>query len=1031
MRINAPIRRFLLAAVICGQLVLLLTALSTEARAVQQSQLLVESVDIQGNRRNRDEDLLYYIQTRQGDVYDAAQAARDLQSLLNLGFFSKIDARVLTTEGARGGVDVIFEVKELKIIRDLQFEGLSSVSESDVLKNFRERRIGVQKENVSDPVKLNNARRVIKELLAARGYPNATVEYNREPVSETSEAVTFNIDEGDRVRVVDIEFAGNKVFSAGALRGAMKLVKEAGLISRFRGQDILDREKLDIDLNLIRNYMASKGYLQGRVGEPQVESIGQRRTGFILPLPLLSSEDEALRVTIPVIEGKLYRLGDLKIEGNSIFPESAIRAVLGLQQGDVASGERVYKAFFEDLKKLYGNNGFIQYSADPEPTFKDNPQNPNEGIVDYVINIDEGKQFTLRRLEFAGNTFTRDPVLRREVVLNEGDIYNQGFIDFSVLRLNQLGFFDPIDKEKDIDFRQNEETAEVDVTVKVAERGRQQISFNGGLSGIGGSFFGLDYSTNNLLGRGESLSFQFAAGNRQRSFVFSFTEPYVRNRQISAGFSLFTQSVKFFGEGTFLSQNLAAQQGLSGSQIDFLSAGDENLFTQVSTGGSLFVTAPLAEFYRKRPFTLSTRLGLTYSISKTSVRDPEVNADPNNQQNFIPVIFEQQDILTSRITPTVVYDARDVRGIDAVGGRQVALSLAFAGLGGDVRTIQPSLSLQQFFPVRRKRDTIPEVFGFRILMGHVGSFATTNKVREAQATSLSFIDGVPVFERFFLGDEFTIRGYNVRSISPIVPLELFVTSRNVVVASNASGEPVPLASAPGEPSIQRFASLGVFNGAEGPNPRALSIGFQPIGADTQLLGNFEYRIPLFGPVGLAAFADIGTAFNLRKGADQVFSTTFNADQPFLLRLGALGSLNALALQANPDLAVNFDRQSLQVALVGRDNRVVTSGELASAFCTSCPVDPNTGLPTGFYNVFLRGEAQTNTAVRLSRAVFDKIGDFRSSLGLELRVQLPVVNVPFRLIYAYNPNARTGVSDEVPLIFNEKKSVFRFSIGRTF
>ncbi|MCA1628045.1 MAG: outer membrane protein assembly factor BamA, partial [Acidobacteria bacterium] len=808
MRINAPIRRFLLAAVICGQLVLLLTALSTEARAVQQSQRLVESVDIQGNRRNREEDLLYYIQTRAGDVYDEAQVARDLQALLNLGFFSKTDARVLTTEGARGGVDVIFEVRELPIIRDLQFEGLSSVSESDVLKNFRERRIGVQKENVSDPVKLNNARRVIKELLAARGYPNATVEYNREPVSETSEAVTFNIDEGDRVRVVDIEFAGNKVFSAGALRGAMKLVKEAGLISRFRGQDILDREKLDIDLNLIRNYMASKGYLQARVGEPRVESIGQRRTGFILPLPLLSSEDEALRVTIPVIEGKLYRLGDLKIEGNSIFPESAIRAVLGLQQGDVASGERVYKAFFEDLKKLYGNNGFIQYSADPEPTFKDNPQNPNEGIVDYVINIDEGKQFTLRRLEFAGNTFTRDNVLRREVVLNEGDIYNQGFIDFSVLRLNQLGFFDPIDKEKDIDFRQNEETAEVDVTVKVAERGRQQISFNGGLSGIGGSFFGLDYSTNNLLGRGESLSFQFAAGNRQRSFVFSFTEPYVRNRQISAGFSLFTQSVKFFGEGTFLSQNLAAQQGLSGSQIDFLNAGDENLFTQVSTGGSLFVTAPLAEFYRKRPFTLSTRLGLTYSISKTSVRDPEVNVDPNNP-NFIPVIFEQPNILTSRITPTVVYDARDVRGIDAVAGRQVALSLAFAGLGGDVRTIQPSLSLQQFFPVRRKRETIPEVFGFRILMGHVGSFATTNKVREAQTTSLSFIDGVPVFERFFLGDEFTIRGYNVRSISPIVPLELFVTSRNVVVASNASGEPVPLASAPGEPSIQRFASLGV------------------------------------------------------------------------------------------------------------------------------------------------------------------------------------------------------------------------------
>ncbi|MGH9945202.1 MAG: BamA/TamA family outer membrane protein, partial [Pyrinomonadaceae bacterium] len=516
-----------------------------------------------------------------------------------------------------------------------------------------------------------------------------------------------------------------------------------------------------------------------------------------------------------------------------------------------------------------------------------------------------------------------------------------------------------------------------------------------------------------------------AAGNRQRSFVFSFTEPYVRNRQITAGFSVFTQSLKFFGEGTFLSQNLAAQQGLAGSQIDFLNTGDENLFTQVSTGGSLFLTAPLAEFYRKRPFTLSTRLGLTYSFSRTSVKDPEINADPNNP-NFIPVIYEQPNIITSRITPTAVYDTRDLRGVDAVRGRQVTLQLAFAGLGGDVRTIQPSLSFQQFIPVRRKRATIPEVFGFRLLLGHVGSFATTEKVRQAQQSSLSFIGGVPVFERFFLGDEFTIRGYNVRSISPIVPLELFVTSQNVVVAANPTGTPVPIEG------LQQFASLGTFTGPNGPNPRVLSTGFQPIGADTQLLGNFEYRVPIFGPVSAAAFADIGSAFNIRKGSDQIFSTTFNDDQPFLQRLGSLSSLSALALQANPNLAFNVAvvGNSLQLGLVGRDNRVVTAEELANGRAIS-PVDPNTNLPFGFYQVYLRGQAQTNTAVRLSRAAFNKIGDIRSSLGVEFRVQLPVVNVPFRLIYAYNPNARTGLSDEVPLVFNEKRSVFRFSIGRTF
>ena len=142
-------------------------------------------------------------------------------------------------------------------------------------------------------------------------------------------------------------------------------------------------------------------------------------------------------------------------------------------------------------------------TAEFDPVFKDNPNNPNEGIVDVTITIDEGKQFTLRRLEFSGNTFTRDKVMRREFLLNEGDIYNQNFLDISVARLNQTQYFDPVDKDQDVEIRTDEEKGDVDLIVKVKEKGRQQISFNGGVSGIGGSFFGLEYSTNNLAGRGE------------------------------------------------------------------------------------------------------------------------------------------------------------------------------------------------------------------------------------------------------------------------------------------------------------------------------------------------------------------------------------------------------------------------------------------------------------------------------------------------------------------------------------------------
>jgi outer membrane protein insertion porin family len=994
-----------------------------------QPQRLVESVDIIGNRRLRKDDILYYIQTRPGDPYNVEQVERDYQTLLSLTFFDKTATRVLTENGPRGGVNIIFEVKELPIIRDLTFEGLKSVQESDVLKAFRERRVGVSKESTYDPVKVRAAMRVIKELLAAGGHPNATIEERTEEVSATSLAITFDINEGDRVRVVDIQFEGNTVFSDGSLRGAMKYVKESGLITRFKSADILDREKLEFDLRMVDNYMRSRGYLQARHGEPRVESVGRRRTGFpVLPLPFLSSVDEGLRVTVPIVEGKVYRLGDFKVEGNSIFSEDQIRAVIGLNKGDIANGEKVSKGLFENLKKFYGQQGFIEYTAEPVPTFKENPQNPNEGIVDFNVTIEEGKQFTLRRLEFVGNTFTRDNVLRREVLINEGDIYNDAYWEYSVVKLNQLGYFNPIDKDKDIDRRTNDEEATVDLSLKVSERGRQQISFNGGISGIGGSFFGLEYSTNNLLGRGEVLSFNVAAGNRQRSFQFSFTEPYIRDRPISAGFSIFAFSQKFFGEGTFLSQNINAQEDLLGSQFNFNDINEENLFTRDSYGGSIFVSAPLSEFYRKRRFTQFSRIGASYQLSLSSVKDPAANSDPNNPASFIPVIYDQPNIITSRGTLTFSYDTRNA-SIDPTSGRELSAAIALAGLGGDVRTYQPTLSYTQFFPVRRKKSERPEVFGFRIIAGTVGSFATTEKVRTAN--SLAFVGGVPIFERFFLGDEFTIRGYNVRSISPIAPVDTFITTQGVVVASNAVGDPVVVPGLP--PSA---AALGLFTGTTGNNVAALPRSFTSVGGDTQILGNFEYRIPIISDiVSLAAFADIGTAFNLRTKSDQEFSSKFLPDQPFLQTAGFLPcqrfgqnvtiTLSALALCKNPALAA-----SPFLSLVARDNRIVSQAELEAA--GTGDVNPVTLLPRGFQPVFLRGEAQTNSVVRLSQSLFAGIGDYRSSLGMEVRVQVPIINVPFRLIFAYNPNARPNqVIDNFPFFFNEKKKVIRFSVGRTF
>lgn len=990
-------------------------------------QQIVETVDIQGNRRLRDDDLLYYVKTRPGDVYNATALEEDLRQLLSLNFFDKTATRVLTTEGVRGGVNVIFEVREWPIIRDLQFVGAKAVPESDILKAFREQRAGISKEEIYDPVKARAATRILRELLATAGYPNAKITIEEEEVSATSIALTFNVEQGNRSRIIEIDFTGNEHFSDGELRGSMEYVRATGLISRFKGQDILDMRKLEADLQRnVRSYMWSKGYFQARIGEPEVIGLGVKRTDFIplitLPLPLISSKDDTLRIVVPVTEGKVYRVGELKVEGNSIFSEELILAFVGLKKGEIADGKRLQTAVYEDLKKQYGSQGFLQYNAEFDPEFKDSAANANEGVVDITITIEEGKQFTLRRLEFTGNTFTRDRVMRREFLINEGDIYNQNYLEISLARLNQTQYFDPIDKDQDVETRTDEEQGDVDLIVKIKEKGRQQVSFNGGIGGLGGSFFGFEYSTNNLAGRGEVLSVSAGWGNRQQSLQLSYQEPYFRNRPISVGVSLFASRYKFFGEGTFLTQNTDLLNQLF-DPLAQITTDEGNLFTQSTYGATVFATAPLSElFFKKRQFTQFSRVGLTYQLSATSISDPPVNesADPAAR---IPIIYAQPNILTSRITGTFVYDTRQpaANGIDTARGTQLALSAALAGLGGDVRTYQPNLTYSSFIPIRKRRSKNPEVFAFRIQAGTIGTFAVTDKIRNAN--SISFVNGIPIYERYFLGSENDIRGYNSRAIGPIAPFDTYITTRNAVAATNAGGTAIPINGfPPGSPIPGEIAALGLLTGPDGANPALFSRNFRFIGGDTQLLGNFEYRIPLFGPATLAAFADIGSVFNLRKSGTQRINSEFLDDDRFL----GPGRVTALALINTPVLESSFG------SLLYYRNRLLTKTDFINEFCRGNRFGCPTSLSPEVQQFFLRGEAQQNSLLRVDDSAFAKISDFRASVGLELRVQVPIVNVPFRLIYYYNPNGKFGATPELPGIFLPgKRNGFRFTVGRTF
>jgi outer membrane protein insertion porin family len=674
----------LLASAFFLVFVLLISASTTIAQQTGQESF-VEEIEIRGNRRIPRESILYYVQSKPQDRFDQNLAQRDLQSILQMGLFDPLATKLLVEDGQRGGKIIIFQVKEYPIIREIRYPGLKSATESEVLTMFKERRVQISRESTLDPAKANGARVVLREVLAEKGHPDAKVDVEIEEISATTVALVFNVEEGPRVRVKEIVFVGDhSKFSQRNLRGAMKLVKESGLFSTFTSKDIYFRDKLLDDLERVRRFLGSKGYLQAKIGEPKVESAGKTSSG--IPLPLLRKSGPGLRITVPVEVGRRYKISKIEERGVSVFQPGIITLASLLRVGDFVDANKIAENIYgsKGVKELYGMQGFIQADVNFIPKFID--RTTEEGDIEVTLEVDEGRQFSLRRLEFIGNTNTRDVVLRREVAIDEGSPYNKRLWDYSILRLNQLGLFDEI-KEKDAITRTNDRDQTVDIDLQVKEKGRQQIQLNGGVSGYAGSFFGIEYQTNNFLGYGETLQLAFSGGNRQVYAAFGFTEPYLLGKPISLGFNLFVQRAQFVGQGfDFASQSRA----ITASAFGLTSVDASSLFTQRTYGGSVSLSGQMSLFTNKfAKFSRFARLGLSYSLTSNTVEDPEANRD-TDPTNDIPVTFRQPAIVTSQITPSLYYNTKNAY-IDPTRGQSIYLGFGLAGgvLGGAVNTFNP------------------------------------------------------------------------------------------------------------------------------------------------------------------------------------------------------------------------------------------------------------------------------------------------------------------------------------------------------
>src|SRR5713101_6846863 len=504
--------------------------------AATQQQYVIERIDFIGNRRIRTDTLKARIFGREGDPYNEDTLRRDFQALWNTQFFEDVKLRVEDSPKSPNGKIIIFEVKERPQIRRIRYDGMHSISESDILDRFKERKVGLSVESQFDPTKIKKAEVVLKELLGEHGrqFAKVTPQYER-IASSNAVILVFKVEEGPKVKVGKIKFTGNHAFSDRKLIRAMRHDRPYSIPLYFWYISVLsktyDREKLSEDLEVgVRGLYRDNGYFKVSVGEPILENIDTQ--SFRMKIPVAGrSHGKAVNITIPIVEGERYRMGTLKIV--SADPDKALslkidalKGAFPLKLGDIFSTEKVRKAL-ENYGKIYGEFGYIDFTTEPDTEIDEEKK-----IINLTLKFDEQKQYYVRRIDFSGNTTTRDKVIRRELLLDEGQLFNKRAWEVSILRLNQLDYFDRIEEDKAVEIKRNTKEGTVDINLKLNEKGKQSIGRQGGVSGLAGSFIGLTYQTNNFLGLGETLTFSAQFGDLTRSFMFGFTEPYLFDRPI-------------------------------------------------------------------------------------------------------------------------------------------------------------------------------------------------------------------------------------------------------------------------------------------------------------------------------------------------------------------------------------------------------------------------------------------------------------------------------------------------------------------
>ncbi len=705
---------------------------------------------VKGGKTTAPETVGFYLGLKAGDPYDDDLAKKNFSKLWDSGLFEDV---TLEKDVTPEGVILTATVVERPTVADLEFRGNKKLTTSQLKDKLKEGKAEIR---VGAPVSLRDvakAKSVLLDAYKAEGFRSAVVEAQLETVTPAQRRVVFNVDEGDKMKIESIAFSGNTVFGQQKLRNAMKKTKTAHWWRFFDSKSTYNQASYDEDVESLRKVYQDAGYKDVVVKDAVLDSFALN--------PNEKRPDKIkrrARITIPIVEGERWFFGKLNVEGSTVYKPEVLERFFGYRAGKPLS--RVVLADgMKSIEAIYRGKGYIYVFMNPEYTEK-----PNH-VVDVIVKIAEGDQYRLGRIEFQGNKTTRDKVLRRELQLYEGDIMDMETFKKSIQKVTQLGYFKV---EEDPDFKVNNDKKTVDISIKGTDTNRNEVQFGAGYSQLDGLFGQFQFNTRNFLGRGDTLGLQFQRGNRSNFFDISFTEPWFLDQRMSVGGAIFNRTLNYSDVAGGVDQS---SKGLN-----------------ASLGIGLGVWDIASFFY-----------GFSDTNSKYQVYPPP--APPG--AGAIPIAFADYTGKTSSITPGYRFDSRN-DPFDPTRGTRYGASITFAGgvLGGDFSFVKPALNFTSYLPATKTSN-----FAVNLEFGMLRPY-------NSQAQRDAGRDQLPIFERYRIGGDRSVRGFKYGAIFPI------------------------------DKDNKAFFDQ---NGAL-------------LGGDRFLVFNFEYVYQLAGPLKVVAFFDAGNAW---------------------------------------------------------------------------------------------------------------------------------------------------------------------------